>query len=277
MLTKERIARRLSAELRAARRDRGFRLAAAQLEGAVALEPGGPSPAFGRLGVVHVYPRLAALETLDFTERTLWSSNRRTVEPRRHLIGEAARLHAIPDGAYDAVLSSHVLEHISNPLGALAEWQRVIRPGGHVMLIVPHKDATFDHRRPVTTLEHMLDDDAQDRGEDDMTHLDEILALHDIERDPAAPSRAVFEQRCHENPTTRGMHHHVFVSATVVALCRAAGLRVVMLRGAAPCHIMCLCRVDGDARGELTDDELRASLTSSPFASDRSDAERLSE
>jgi hypothetical protein len=144
------------------------------------------------------------------------------------------------------------------------------------MLVVPHKDATFDRHRPVTTLAHMLEDAEFDRGEDDTTHLDEVLALHDIERDPAAPSRAVFEQRCHENLTTRGMHHHVFVSTSVVELCRAAGLRVLMLRPAAPCHIMCLCRVEGDTRGELSDEELRACLTSSPFASDRSDAERLS-
>jgi hypothetical protein len=65
------------------------------------------------------------------------------------------------------------------------------------------------------------------------------------------------------------MHHHVFVSATVVDLCRAAGLQVAMLRSAAPCHIMCLCRVDGDANDELTDSQLKACLISSLFASDR--------
>jgi SAM-dependent methyltransferase len=269
VLTPQRIARRAKAELRAARRDRPLRLAAARLQGAVALEPGGPSSAFGRLGVVHIYPRLAALDTLDFAETTLWSSKRRDIEPRRHLIGEAAGLHGVSDDAYDAVLSSHVLEHISNPLGALLEWRRVVRPGGHIVLIVPHKDATFDHRRPVTTLEHMLQDAAADRDENDTTHLDEVLALHDLERDPAAPSRAVFEQRVRENLTTRSMHHHVFVSRTVVDLCRAAGLQVAMLRPAPPCHILCVCRVEGEPSDELTDAELDACLANSLFASDR--------
>jgi len=272
VLTAQRIARRARAELHAARRDRGLRLAAAQLEGAVALEPGGPSSAFGRLGVVHVYPQLAALDTLDFAENTLWSSARREVEPRRRLIGEAGRLHELSDGEYDAVLSSHVLEHIANPLGALREWRRVVRPGGHILLIIPHKDATFDHRRPVTTLAHMLEDAAADRQESDMTHLDEFLALHDLERNPGAPSHAVFEQRCRENLETRSMHHHVFVSRTVVDLCRAADLRVLLLRPAAPCHILCLCRVDGDCGEELTDAALNETLTNSPFPSDRSDA-----
>lgn len=272
MLTTQRITRRAERELHAVRRDRRLRLAAARLQGAVALEPGGPSPAFGRLGLVHVYPRLSALDTLDFAENTLWSSTRHEIAPRRRLIGEAARLEGVPDDAYDAVLSSHVLEHISNPLGALAEWRRVVRPGGYILLIVPHKDGTFDSRRPVTTLEHMLEDAELDRGEDDMTHLDEVLALHDLERDPAAPSRAVFEQRCRENFATRSLHHHVFVSRTVVNLCRAADLRVLMLRPEAPCHIVCLCRVDGGSGEELTDAQLTACLMSSPFASDRQQA-----
>jgi len=254
----------MKAELSAAGRDRALRMAAARLQGAVALEPGGPSSAFGRLGVVHVYPKLAALDTLDFAETTLWS-----FKPRRHLIGEAARLPEVPGDSYDAVLSSHVLEHIANPLGALGEWRRVVRPGGHIMLIVPHKDATFDHRRPVTTLEHMLEDAAADRDETDMTHLDEFIELHDIARNPAAPSRAIFEERCRENPDNRSMHHHVFISQTVVDLCRAADLRVLLLRPAPPCHILCLCRVGEDSSEELTDAELNAALAGSPFASDR--------
>jgi hypothetical protein len=102
-----------------------------------------------------------------------------------------------------------------------------------------------------------------------MTHLDEFIELHDIARNPAAPSREIFEERCRENPDNRSMHHHVFISQTVVDLCRAADLRVLLLRPAPPCHILCLCRVDEDSSEDLTDAELKAALASSPFASDR--------
>ena len=54
---------RLYSELRAARRHRSLTQAADRLRGAVALEPGGPSALFGRLGLVPVYSRLAALDT----------------------------------------------------------------------------------------------------------------------------------------------------------------------------------------------------------------------
>jgi len=255
------------------RKDRYLTEAAELFVGATVLEPGGPSALFGAGGAVPVYPKLAALDTLDYAERTLWSDAPQTREPtltpvRRRLIGEAGQLD-VPDDTYDAVLSSHVLEHLANPLGALAEWKRVVRPGGYVLLIVPHRDATFDHRRPVTTIEHLREDAARDTPEGDLTHLDEILRLHDLERDPGAPSRETFEQRCREVMATRAMHHHVFVSRTVAQTCTEAGLEVLLLRPKRPFNIICLCRVgSGQGRGP-TDLELAEINRRSPFASDR--------
>jgi SAM-dependent methyltransferase len=42
------------------------------------------------------------------------------------------------DGAVDAVHSSHVLEHVPDPRATLMEWFRVLRIGGHLVVIVPH-------------------------------------------------------------------------------------------------------------------------------------------
>jgi SAM-dependent methyltransferase len=175
----------------------------------------------------------------------------------------------VPDETYDALLASHVVEHLANPLGALAEWQRVVRPGGYMLLIVPHRDGTFDHRRPLTSLAHLQADAARDTGEDDLTHLEEILKLHDIARDPGAPSREVFERRCRENASSRAMHHHVFISRTAVDMCRAAGLDVLLVRPLLPHNIVCFCRVGQPHRDDLGEQELSAILSSSPFASDR--------
>lgn len=252
------------------------------LAGATALEPGGPSALFERDGPLPVYPLLAALDTLDYSERTLWSQagDELAVRPRARLIGEARRIGGVADGAYDALLGSHVLEHIADPLGALAEWQRVVRPAGHVLLVLPHREGTFDHRRPITSLEHLRTDRDRGVGEDDLTHLPEVLELHDLARDPGAPSREVFERRCRENAATRAMHHHVFDSRAAVAMCREAGLEVLGLRPRRPHDIFCLCRVrpageDDDGTGggaALGDRELRRILRASPFASDRATA-----
>lgn len=40
----------------------------------------------------------------------------------------------------DFVFSSHLLEHIEDTRAALHEWWRVVKPGGHLVLYLPHKD-----------------------------------------------------------------------------------------------------------------------------------------
>jgi SAM-dependent methyltransferase len=50
-----------------------------------------------------------------------------------------------PDGRFDVVLSSHVLEHVRDDDAAIAELARVLRPGGWAAIMVP-----YDPKRPVT-------------------------------------------------------------------------------------------------------------------------------
>jgi SAM-dependent methyltransferase len=59
------------------------------------------------------------------------------------------------DSAYDFVLTSHVLEHIPDPIGALEEWVRVSRR--YVFLILPGRDNEFDSGRPLTALQELID------------------------------------------------------------------------------------------------------------------------
>jgi SAM-dependent methyltransferase len=42
--------------------------------------------------------------------------------------------------SYDAVHSSHCLEHMHNPERALLEWWKLIKPGGYLVLVVPDED-----------------------------------------------------------------------------------------------------------------------------------------
>lgn len=43
------------------------------------------------------------------------------------------------DNSQDAVFNSHVLEHITDYRQAIADWFRVVRVGGHLIIIVPHQ------------------------------------------------------------------------------------------------------------------------------------------
>ncbi len=44
------------------------------------------------------------------------------------------------DGSQDFVFSSHCLEHMEDYRATLKEWWRVLKPGGHLALYLPHRD-----------------------------------------------------------------------------------------------------------------------------------------
>lgn len=63
----------------------------------------------------------------------------------------------LPDSSVDFVISSHVIEHFPDPIKTLKEWQRLVRPGGYIYVIAPHKERTFDKDRPRTTLAELIE------------------------------------------------------------------------------------------------------------------------
>jgi SAM-dependent methyltransferase len=54
--------------------------------------------------------------------------------------GDGQMLTTVPDASMDFVHSSHSLEHLEDPREALANWIRVLKPGGHLVIIVPDED-----------------------------------------------------------------------------------------------------------------------------------------
>lgn len=53
-------------------------------------------------------------------------------------ITSAAEMDGVPPEAFDTVLCSEVLEHVPDPGRVLAAIRRVVRPGGHLLVTVPH-------------------------------------------------------------------------------------------------------------------------------------------
>jgi SAM-dependent methyltransferase len=53
---------------------------------------------------------------------------------------DAMRLQGILTGEMDWIYSSHCLEDLDNPWAAVREWWRVLKPGGFMCIMVPHRD-----------------------------------------------------------------------------------------------------------------------------------------
>lgn len=197
------------------RRLPGFRRLRTLVRGKRGLEIGGPSPFFDRRGLLPLYRVAARVDGCNFAPTTLWEGTIREGMTYRdgagyQYIHEATELSSIPDSVYDFVLSCNSLEHIADPLRAIQEWSRVLVPDGILIIVAPRKESNFDHRRPITTFEHLREDYLAHRDEGDMSHLEEVLELHDLSRDPPAGGQVEFAARCRNNLRIRSLHHHVF-------------------------------------------------------------------
>lgn len=111
------------------------------------------------------------------------------------------------DHSLDYVIASHVLEHVANPIAALAEWHRVVRPGGVIYFVVPNRLAAFDHTRELTPVSHLLDDFRAGTTACDPTHIDEFAQNVDWARyTPGIAPEDVVAKRI---DFARGLHHAV--------------------------------------------------------------------
>jgi SAM-dependent methyltransferase len=220
----------------------GYATMKAFLQGKSGLEFGGPSSIFLANHLVPLYDIVRAIDTCNFAQQTIWTSKKDHHQFGSHLgkqfVAEACSVSEITSESYEFVAASHVLEHVANPLCALQEWKRLLRPSGTILAVVPHKAGTFDHRRPFTTFDHVKEDFESNVTEADLTHLQEILELHDLELDPPAGSPEQFRERCLQNLLKRAMHHHVFSPEVLVEMFSFLNMRVLNVAVERPYHII---------------------------------------
>lgn len=77
----------------------------------------------------------------------------------------------LADNSQDFVLSSHVIEHLPDLVEALKEWERIIRPGGYIVIIAPLPSALpSDAGRPLSTFDDISKGVVGEIGTDSDTH-----------------------------------------------------------------------------------------------------------
>jgi SAM-dependent methyltransferase len=210
------------------------------------LEIGGLSSIFMNGDLCPIYSIARSIDNCNFHSQTVWeglikSGQNFKYSPDRdygnQYITEASQLSFALSESYDFLISSHMIEHTANPLKALVEWKRVLKAEGMMVLAIPHKDGTFDRYRPVTSIGHIVQDFEQQIDESDMTHLSEILKLHDFASDPLVGSLDEFTKRCEKNIENRCLHHHVFDTKLAIEIIDFTGLQIKSVSTARPYHI----------------------------------------
>lgn len=157
------------------------------------------------------------------------------------LLADGFELGCIAAASQDFVIANHVLEHAADALGTLANWLRVLRPGGILFVAVPRGERCFDRGRAVTPVAHFLDDSRLSAAgmheamrERNRAHVEEHLAISApaLAREqgvPWAPPQGVERERLVERLLGRDagqIHHHVFTQDSFTALLALLGEQV---------------------------------------------------
>ena len=202
------------------------------------IEIGGPSGAFGRSGYMPVYEIMETLDGVNFSSSTVWTGeieeakgfiiNGRNVG--NIYIADATDLNMVNNNAYDFVLSSNNIEHIANPMKALEQWILKLKPNGVIVIVAPRKEVNFDHNRKIVKFVHLLEDYQNKIDEHDLTHLDEILRLHDLSMDLPAGTLEKFKDRSLRNYENRCLHHHVFDTKVLEQMCAFFQLTPILMK-----------------------------------------------
>ena len=215
------------------------------------IEIGGPSSILKDKGILPIYSVLGSLDGCNYSSETIWEGKlkegwtynyQKGKKPGYQYISEAVDISSVRSETYDFVLSSHSIEHVANPLKAINEWKRILKDGGLMLLVVPHKDKTFDHNRPVTSLDHLVKDLENDVAEDDLTHLPEILELHDLMQSPEVDDYESFKKRSQDNYFNRCLHQHVFDTKLFMDMIEYMKLTIITSNFVPPFHIIALAK-----------------------------------
>jgi hypothetical protein len=204
------------------------------ITGKYGVDIGGPSDIFNYRNLLPLYCDADRMDIINYSENTAWSTRQDKFMLKHDSLlkgeffaMEASELSESHNIRYDFLASSHCLEHIANPISAIKGWRSVLKEDGDFIIVVPCAADTFDHKRPITTLDHLIADYEQNISEDDMTHFHEVITLHDLGLDYAAKDKSTFKERVRNNLYNRCVHHHTFDLDSITRLIEYCSFQII--------------------------------------------------
>lgn len=130
------------------------------------------------------------------------------------ILDDGEKLATVADASQDFIIANHFLEHTQDPIGTIQRHLQVLKPNGILYLAVPDKRWTFDVRRPVTTLEHLIRDYEEGPAWSFEDHFREWVELVEKQIDPVAVDQRV-QQLIAMNYS---IHFHVWTQGELLEL-----------------------------------------------------------
>lgn len=149
----------------------------------------------------HPYEKLVEMASLDPNLK----NSHFTIAPV-DIVDDGETLKKVDRNSYDFVVSSHQLEHCYNPIGALENQLKLLKPNGVGIFILPNHDNPIDKNREVTALHHLIGHVMwRTASLDRRDHFQEYLSVVDGLKGPELSQRI---QECVDN--NADIHFHVF-------------------------------------------------------------------
>jgi SAM-dependent methyltransferase len=130
------------------------------------------------------------------------------------IVDDGETLRTIPDGSVDFVIANHMIEHTRNPIGAVENFLRVVKPGGIVFMAIPDKRFTFDRKRDVTPFAHIKEDYLRGPEWSDREHYEDWARKVGDFPDEESIQRHVEEILAKKT----NIHFHVWTQAEMVEM-----------------------------------------------------------
>jgi SAM-dependent methyltransferase len=125
-------------------------------------------------------------------------------------------LTKVKDNSLDFIIANHFIEHTRNPIGTIRTWANKLKSGGIIYMGVPDKRCTFDRDRPLTTLEHLIEDDrlpVEERLKRDLVHYREYATLVDKKVGPECEQHVIKLVS-----SDYSIHFHTFIGSSFLEL-----------------------------------------------------------
>jgi SAM-dependent methyltransferase len=131
----------------------------------------------------------------------------------------------------DIALSSHLLEHIADPIKLIKNIWNILQKDALIITVTPNKERCWDKDRVTTSFDHIINDYVNETSEDDMTHAEEASCVingfdgNGLKGWGANPN---YYKQIEDNNKNRIIHHHVFDIETLIKVHEYANFKTLI-------------------------------------------------